>query len=262
MTRELSPAERAKFVAARQALSYVEPGMRIGLGTGSTAAWFLRLLAERVKAERLDVIGVPTSLQTGGMAERLGLKLTTLDEAGWLDLTVDGADEIDPALNLIKGGGGALLQEKIVATASDRMVVIADESKQVAALGAFPLPVEIVPFGWETTKAIVEETLESCDVGGRKATLRMNRDEPFITDEGHFIIDLHLLHIGKPRELSVLLNQVPGVVDTGLFLGIADVALIGTALGEVKVIDLDAGESVFAAAGTDDEDNMFRRPDE
>ncbi|HEU0221001.1 MAG TPA: ribose-5-phosphate isomerase RpiA [Paracoccaceae bacterium] len=259
MTRELSPSDRAKFVASRHALSLVEAGMRIGLGTGSTAAWFLRLLADRIRQEKLDIVGVPTSLQTGEMAERLGIPLTTLDEAGWLDLAVDGADEIGPNLTLIKGGGGALLQEKIVATASDRMVVIADETKLTASLGAFPLPVEIVPFGWETTKAIVEETLEGCDVGGRKATLRLNRDEPFVTDEGHFIIDLHLMHIARPQELALQLNQIPGVVETGLFIEIADLAVIGYATGEVKVIDLDEGETVFAPRSREEEESLFRR---
>ncbi|MEO1000802.1 MAG: ribose 5-phosphate isomerase A, partial [Pseudomonadota bacterium] len=139
MTRPLPPADLAKLVAARRALDMVEPGMRIGLGTGSTAAFFVRLLGERVRARRLDVVGVPTSVRTGQLAERMGIRMTTLDDVGWLDLTIDGADEIDPDLNLIKGGGGALLQEKIVATASDKMVVICDDTKPVETLGAFPL---------------------------------------------------------------------------------------------------------------------------
>lgn len=262
MNRKIPPQERAKFVAARQALSYVQDGMKIGLGTGSTAAWFLRLLADRIRQERLGVVGVPTSIQTGRMAERLGIRMTTLDEAGWLDLTVDGADEIDPHLTLIKGGGGALLQEKIVATASDRMVVIADESKMVDHLGAFPLPVEIVPFGWETTKAIIEEALEGADVAGHKSTLRLNRDEPFVSDEGHFILDLHLLHIRKPQELAVMLNQIPGVVETGLFIEIADVAILGRTTGETRIIDLDSGETLLAPVAPDEEESLFRRLDD
>ncbi len=143
----------------------------------------------------------------------------------WLDLTIDGADEFDANLNLIKGGGAALLQEKIVATASDRMIVIADAAKEVAQLGAFPLPVEVIPFGWQTTKALVEETLVGLDVLGRDVTLRMNGDSPLVTDEANFIIDLHLKRIGNPRQLALVLNQIPGVVENGLFIDICDVVV-------------------------------------
>ena len=238
MPRPLTDADLAKRAAAMRALDWVEDGMRLGLGTGSTADWFVRALGERIKAGELrKVVGVPTSLRTGELAEREGVRLTTLDEAGWLDLTVDGADEIDPALNLIKGGGGALLQEKIVACASDRMVVIADGSKRVATLGAFPLPVEIVPFGWETTKAVVEELLASADVDGRATTLRLKGDAPFITDGGHMILDLHLRRIGAPGALSALLVAVPGVIDTGLFIDIASAAVIGHADGATEVLE-------------------------
>ncbi len=237
MSKPLSDADLAKQVAATRAVDYVEDGMRLGLGTGSTADWFVRALGERVRAGGLrGVVGVPTSLRTGELAERVGVRLTTLDEAGWLDLTVDGADEIDPALRLIKGGGGALLQEKIVACASDRMVVIADASKAVEALGAFPLPVEIVPFGWETTKAIVEELLEDADVDGRASSLRLAGDTPFITDGGHMILDLHLRRIGAPAALAGALIAVPGVIDTGLFIDIADTAVIGHANGATEVL--------------------------
>lgn len=265
MVRELSAPDRAKYAAAAAALAEVQDGMRIGLGTGSTAAWFLRLLAERRKAEKLRLDCVPTSLQTGQIAERLGIPLTTLDDAGWLDLTVDGADEIDPRLTLIKGGGGALLQEKIVASASDRMVVIADDSKFVRALGAFPLPVEIVPFGWETTKAIVEEALQGADVGGHRTTLRLRRDEPFLTDEGHFIIDLHCLHLRRPGEVAAMLNMIPGVVETGLFIDIADVAILGDGAGGVRRIEAaEAGSLVDPPAEGDaaeaEGESLFRRP--
>jgi ribose 5-phosphate isomerase A len=238
MTKQLSSSDIAKRAAALRALEYVEPGMRLGLGTGSTAAWFVELLGRRVREEKLDVIGVPTSERTGDLAESVGVRLTTLDEAGWLDLTVDGADEFDADLNLIKGGGGALLQEKIVANASNRMIVLADKSKRVEVLGNFPLPVEIVPFAWETTKAIVEEKLERHDVDGRVATLRLRRDEPYLTDCGHFIIDLHLKAIRDPRALALMLNQVPGVVDNGLFIDIADAVIVGHGDGGADVIGL------------------------
>jgi ribose 5-phosphate isomerase A len=167
MAADLSPIDQAKFVAARRSVDFVESGMKLGLGTGSTAAWMVRCLAERVREEGLSVTCVATSSRTADLARHLGLKVVGLDETKWLDLTIDGADEFDANLNLIKGGGAALLQEKIVATASDRMIVIADAAKEVAQLGAFPLPVEVIPFGWQTTKALIEETLYSA-----------GRDEP------------------------------------------------------------------------------------
>jgi ribose 5-phosphate isomerase A len=239
MAAELDRSEIAKRAAARAALDEVEDGMRLGLGTGSTAKWFVELLGARARRERLDVTCVPTSVRTARLAEKAGLRLTTLDEAGWLDLTVDGADEVDGDLNLIKGGGGALLQEKIVATASDRMIVIADPSKRVDVLGAFPLPVEIVTFGWETTKAIVEETLEELDVGGRLTTLRLDRDEPFLTDCGNFIIDLHLKRIGDAEETAAALLSIAGVVETGLFVDVADTVIVGHGDDRVETFSLD-----------------------
>ena len=239
MAAQLDRSEIAKRAAAAAALEEVEDGMRLGLGTGSTARWFVELLGERVKRERLDVTCVPTSVRTARLAEKAGLRLTTLDEAGWLDLAVDGADEVDPDLNLIKGGGGALLQEKIVATASDRMIVIADASKTVERLGAFPLPVEIVTFGWETTKAIVEETLETLDVGGRLTTLRLDRDEPFLTDCGNFIIDLHLKRVGDAEDVAAALNMIAGVVETGLFVDVCETLIVGHGDESVEVTTLD-----------------------
>ena len=238
----MSAGERAKKASAMRALRYVESGMRVGLGTGSTAAWLVKLLGEKARQGGFDITCVATSSRTADLAVECGLKITTLDEAGWLDLTIDGADEFDPNLNLIKGGGGALLQEKIVATASDKMIVIADPSKEVPQLGAFPLPVEIIKFGWETTKAIVEEMLESADVAGRQATLRLNRDEPFVTDEGHYIIDLHLRRIGEPAKLSALLNRIPGVVENGIFVNIADAIVIGQEDGGARVIPEEGGD--------------------
>ena len=245
MPTQLDPADRAKFAAAERALAFVEDGMRLGLGTGSTAAWFVRLLGERIKNDGLDVTCVPTSSRTRDLARSVGIPITTLDEIGWLDLTVDGADEFDPNLNLIKGGGGALLQEKIVATASDQMMVISDDTKQVAHLGAFPLPVEVVKFGWETTKAIIEDTLSETEVAGQKVTIRLSQKKPYITDEGHYILDLHLHKIGSPKVLGLLLNQIPGVVEHGLFIDVADAVCIGYASGEARVLqpDLDMAEA-------------------
>jgi ribose 5-phosphate isomerase A len=243
MPAELSPIDKAKFLAARRAVDYVRPGMRVGLGTGSTSAWMVRCLAERVREEGLRVTGVPTSRRTAELATQLGLRVVSLDEAKWLDLTIDGADEFDPDLNLIKGGGAALLQEKIVATASDMMVVIADPAKEVAQLGAFPLPVEVIPFGWQTTKALVEETLVAMDVLGREVTQRMTGDRPLVTDEANYILDLHLKRIANPRQLALVLNQIPGVVENGLFIDICDVVVIGHADGRVTIRDINAGTS-------------------
>jgi ribose 5-phosphate isomerase A len=241
MTADLSPIDKAKFVAARRAVAFVEDGMRLGLGTGSTAAWMVRCLAERMRDEGLRVTGVPTSSRTAQLARHLSIPIQSLDEAKWLDMTIDGADEFDADLALIKGGGGALLQEKIVATASDRMVVIADAAKEVAQLGAFPLPVEAIPFGWQTTRALIEETLVGLDVLGRDVTLRMNGDAPFVTDEGNYILDLHLGRIGNPRQVSLVLNQIPGVVENGLFIDICDVVVIGHGDGRAEVRDINEG---------------------
>jgi ribose 5-phosphate isomerase A len=257
MVAQLSPIDTAKFVAAKRAVAYVQDGMKVGLGTGSTAAWMVRCLAERVREDGLQISGVPTSTRTAELGRQLGLKIITLDEARWLDLTIDGTDEYDPDLNLIKGGGGALLQEKIVATASDRMIVIADATKMVEHLGAFPLPVEIVPFGWQTTKALVEEMLDSLDVIGQTGSLRMNRDTPFVTDEGNYILDLHLGRIGNPRQLSMVLNQVPGVVENGLFIDICDIVVTGHGDGRVEVTDITEGTHEEDRIALADAPNVF-----
>lgn len=241
MTDNLSPIDKAKFVAAKRATQYVQSGMKVGLGTGSTAAWLVKCLGEMVRDEGLRIKGVPTSTRTAELARQVGIEVITLDEAKWLDMTIDGADEFDADLNLIKGGGGAQLQEKIVATASDQMVVIADISKQVETLGAFPLPLEVIPFGWQTTKTLVEEALIGMDVLGRTTSLRMKGDAPFITDEGNHILDLHLNRIGNPRQLSLVLNQIPGVVENGLFIDICDVVVIGYGDGRVEVRDINEG---------------------
>ncbi|APX89319.1 ribose 5-phosphate isomerase A [Brevirhabdus pacifica] len=258
MPADLSPSDKAKFLAAKRAVDYVKDGMRVGLGTGSTAAWMVRCLGERIREEGLKITGVPTSRRTYDLAQQVGVPVATLEETRWLDLTIDGADEYDSQLNLIKGGGGALLQEKIVATASDQMIVIADITKQVETLGAFPLPVEVIKFGWQTTKLLIEETLINMDVMGRECSLRMNVDEPYITDEGNYILDLHLRRIAKPSQLSLVLNQIPGVVENGLFIDICDVLVIGHQDGRVEVRDINNGTVENERIDILEEDNLFQ----
>jgi ribose 5-phosphate isomerase A len=257
MPAELSTIDKAKFLAAKRATEFVEDGMKIGLGTGSTAAWMVRCLGERIREEGLRVVGVPTSRRTAQLARQVGVPITTLDEAKWLDLTIDGADEFDPYLNLIKGGGAALLQEKIVATASDQMIVIADAAKEVVQLGAFPLPIEVIPFGWQTTKALVEETLVSLDVLTRDVSLRMNGAAPLITDESNYILDLHLSRISNPRQLALVINQIPGVVENGLFIDICDIVVVGHADGRVTVRDINSGETEEERLEILASDNVF-----
>ncbi len=257
MSGELSPIDKAKFVAAKRAAELVEDGMRVGLGTGSTAAWLVRCLGEMVREDGLKITGVPTSARTAELAREVGIEVITLDEARWLDLTIDGADEFDGDLNLIKGGGGALLQEKIVETASDQMVVIADKAKEVEMLGAFPLPIEVIPFGWQTSQALVEETLISMDVMGRSSTLRMNGASPYVTDEGNHILDLHLNRIGNPRQLALVLNQIPGVVENGLFIDICDTVVIGYGDGKVEVRDINEGTIETDRIDFVETDNLF-----
>lgn len=257
MPAELSPIDKAKYVAARRATAFIEDGMKVGLGTGSTAAWMVRCLGERVRDEGLRITGVPTSSRTADLARQLGITVVTLDEAKWLDLTIDGADEFDAQLNLIKGGGAALLQEKIVATASDRMIVIADAAKEVAQLGAFPLPVEVVPFGWQTTQRHIEELLISMDVLGRQTSLRRNGSTPLVTDEGNHIIDLQLNRIGNPRQLAAALNQIAGVVESGLFIDICDIVVIGGSDGRVEVRDAAGGTLAQERIDVPDGSNIF-----
>jgi ribose 5-phosphate isomerase A len=257
MTAELSPIDKAKFAAALRSVDFVEDGMKLGLGTGSTSAWMVRCLADRVRKEGLKVTCVATSKRTADLATEQGLKVVKIDDVRWLDLTIDGADEFDQNLNLIKGGGAALLQEKIVATASDRMIVIADAAKEVAQLGAFPLPVEVVPFGWQTTKALIEETLYSLDVLNREVTLRKARNRPLKTDEKNLILDLHLKRIGNPRQLALVLNQIPGVVENGLFIDICDIVVIGNGDGRVTVRDINSGRIEDAAVDVTQSANIF-----
>jgi len=217
-------ASELKVEAARTALAHVGDGMRLGIGTGSTAEAFVRLLAEKV-ATGLSVVGVPTSERTAALCLELGVPLSTLEETPELDLTVDGADEIDPDLALIKGGGGALLREKIVAAASRRMIVIADSSKLVDTLGRFPLPVEVNRFGLRATEIAVVAAAARLGLSG-PVTLRMTGSVPFVTDGGHFILDASFGRIRDTRALSNALHAIPGVVEHGLFIGLASAAIV------------------------------------
>jgi len=231
----VTDAEKLKHAAAARAVEFVRPGMRLGLGTGSTAKHFVALLAERVRGG-LDVVGVPTSEATRADAERQGVPLTTLDETPELDLTVDGADEIAPDLSLIKGGGGALLREKIVAAASARMIVIADESKFVAVLGRFPLPIEVVPFGLAATCRAVEAAAQACGCPGAASPRKTREGHAFVTDGGHLILDAALARIPEPASLARRLAAIPGVVEHGLFIGLAQIAIIAGSDG-VRIVE-------------------------
>lgn len=226
--------EAMKEKAAQRALSEVRAGMRLGLGTGSTAALFIAGLG-RLVAQGLDVICVPTSEKSHAQAESLGIKLTTLDETPELDLGIDGADEIGPALSLIKGAGGALLREKIVAAACKRFVVIADDSKVVATLGRFPLPIEIIPFGARVTRQAIIDVARGLGLSG-EIKLRSRPDgATFVTDGGHFIFDAAFGAIPEPDALALRLNQIPGVVEHGLFLGMAQQAYVAGADGVAEM---------------------------
>ena len=229
------PMDEYKRAAALKALEYVTDGMKVGIGTGSTADHFTRALGEAVE-NGLRVIGVSSSVRTGALARECGIPLVDIDAAGTLDLTVDGADEIDPEMRLIKGGGGALLREKIVAAASNRVLIIADESKTVAQLGAFPLPVEISQFAWKTTSRRIRDSLSRFDVGNVAIALRRNKNRSiFITDGGHYILDCDLKRIGDPDGLGAFLDSIPGVMEHGLFIGMASAAIIGGASG-VRIV--------------------------
>jgi ribose 5-phosphate isomerase A len=218
-------SEAQKRAAAARAVEFVRSGMRLGLGTGSTARHFVELIGERVR-DGLDIVAVPTSQATKADAERCGIALTTLDETPQLDLTVDGADEIAPDLSLIKGGGGALLREKIVAAASARMIVIADESKWVPVLGRFPLPIEVVPFGLGATQRAVERAIGSAESAEVFALRRGKDGHAFVTDGGHWIVDAALGRIDDPKAMAHALASVPGVVEHGLFIDLAQTAIV------------------------------------
>jgi ribose 5-phosphate isomerase A len=227
--------DELKRQAAARALEHVQDGMKLGLGTGSTAKHFVDLLGERVRAG-LKVLCVPTSEATRLQAAECGIPLTTLDEVDRLDLTVDGADEIDHALDVIKGGGGALLREKIVAAASDRMIVIADESKWVETLGRFPLPVEVIPFGLAATRRAIGKAFAETGNSGQMAVRQGKDGHVFVTDGGHWIVDAHLGRIMDAARLAGLLTSIPGVVEHGLFIGLAGTAVLAGSQG-IRVVE-------------------------
>ncbi|HTS38519.1 MAG TPA: ribose-5-phosphate isomerase RpiA [Candidatus Solibacter sp.] len=210
--------DQEKEAAARASLEFIADGQVVGLGTGSTAAYFIKLLAERVK-EGLKIRGIPTSVRSGELAASLGIPLTTLDECLEIDVTVDGADEVDPQLRLIKGGGGAMLREKIVASATKKMIVVADATKQVQTLGKFPLPVEVIKFA----QALVAKRITAL---GASVEVRANSDgTPYLTDENNHILDCRFGQIRDADLLARELSEMPGVVEHGLFIGMASIAL-------------------------------------
>jgi len=220
--------DQEKQAAAREAVKLVEPGSIVGLGSGSTATYAVRFVAERVR-QGLEITAMPTSLKTKQLAEQLGIPLTTLEEHLQIDIDIDGADEIDPHLNLIKGGGGALLREKIIASASKRFVVVADSGKLVPCLGKFPLPVEVIPFAQPIVKTRIEAL-------GAKVSLRQYAyGNPYVTDEGHHILDCTFGRIEDPPALARKLHEIPGVVEHGLFIGMAELALVGKDGGVILV---------------------------
>ena len=224
-------SDKAKHNAALEALQLVENGMTLGLGTGSTAVWFVKELGQRVK-DGLQVQGAPTSKSTEKLAQEVGVPLVDLDTAPQIHLTVDGADEFDNELRLIKGGGAALLREKIIADASDRMVVIADATKAVDQLGKFPLPVEVNPFGLQLTRKRISDELTLAGMNDIDIVLRMQADgAPLITDGGHHILDVHCKAIPDADWLDQLLTRIPGVVEHGLFVSLADAVIVGTDTG-------------------------------
>jgi ribose 5-phosphate isomerase A len=222
------PHDAEKEVAARASLDFIRDGAVVGLGSGSTATDVLRLLGERIRAG-LKILGIPTSRKTAELAATQGIPLTTFDQIQQIDVTIDGADEFDPQLSLIKGGGGALLHEKVVASASRQVVIVADSSKQVPVLGMFPLPVEVIAFA----ESLVRKRIEAL---GASVVLRQSNGRPFVTDEGHHILDCSFGQIPDPPSLALKLNDMPGIVEHGLFVGIATVVLIarGNDVTELK----------------------------
>lgn len=235
MIADLSPSDRSKYACALQASKLVESGMKVGLGTGSTAYWLVHHLAKRVRDEDLKFVGVPTSMRTRDQAHAEGIPLISMDDAGKLDITIDGADEFDQSMNLIKGGGGAHLREKIVAFGSDLMVVIADENKKVEKLGRFPLPVEVLKFGSASSQMKIEELLITREYKDFDVKMRMKDEKPFITDEGNYIFDLKLNEIEDPKGLCGDLNIIPGVVENGLFIDVCSAVIVGHSDGTAEI---------------------------
>ena len=231
-----SAQDEAKRAAAAKAIeTFLRDGMTIGLGSGTTSRWFVRILGERVTSG-LRVTGVPSSKSTGQLAQEVGVPLADLNDVSQLDLTIDGADEIDGKGRMIKGGGANLLWEKIVATASKRMVAIVDESKVVERLGRFPLPIEVVPFAWRSTERHLQRLFKDEGFADVRIDVRGSLQEPLITDSGHYLLDCHLRAIPEPESLAAKLNLIPGVVEHGLFINIATDAVVGHSSGEAEVV--------------------------
>lgn len=224
----VDPVVRAKTNAALAALEFVKDGMVVGLGSGSTAEIFIAALGKRVKTDGWTIKGVPTSEASAKAARTAGIPLAPIDEVAGVDVDVDGADEVDPAFNLIKGGGGCLLREKIVAAASKQFVVIVDPKKRVPTLGAFPLPVEVDRFGWTLTAKLVEAALRGAGAGAFTPRRRAGKDgAPFVTDGGHYILDCAVGSLPDPGRAAAAIADLPGVVDHGLFLGLTSVLIVG-----------------------------------
>lgn len=216
--------ERFKQMAAEKAVEEIQPGTVVGLGTGSTVYYVLLALGQKVR-DGLNITGIATSEQTEMISAEQGIPLSTLADHPVIDLTIDGADEIDPTLNLIKGGGGALVREKIIANASKRLIIVADDSKLVSVLGmTFALPVEVLQFGWEATQTAVNNICE-------ESTIRLSGGKPFLSDNGNYILDCHFEAISQPAQIELQLNNLPGVVENGLFVSRADKAIIGATTG-------------------------------
>ena len=228
--------DKAKVAAAKEALTFIRSNMVIGLGTGSTAKIFVDLLAKKFFSEKLDIEVLSTSSKTEIQAKNLGLPLTQIDKVPKIDIVIDGADETDMNLNLIKGGGGALLQEKIVASNSNKMIVIVDSGKVVENLGKFPLPIEIVKFGCNSTKKQIEKKLYEIGYSNFSMNWRKEKNNFFITDEKHYILDLNLNKIKDPNFLHETINHIPGVVEIGLFIQIANLVIVGDEKGNIKFI--------------------------
>ncbi len=217
--------ESLKKAAAIQAVEFVRDGMVVGLGTGSTAKHAIFALGEKVRAG-MTLLGVPTSEETATLARQQGITLVEADDAWVIDVAIDGADQVDPCFNLIKGGGGALLKEKIVAASAKQFIVLVDHTKRVPVLGgSFPLPIEVIPFGWGNTARAIEAVAQS------RVVLRERNGSPFHTEAGHLIVDVHLSRIDSPRELEIALKMIPGVVETGLFVGRTNLLIVGTPNG-------------------------------
>ena len=233
------PQDQAKLAAGHKAIdTYLRDGMRIGLGSGTTSHWFVRALGQRIRRDGLDIAGVPTSNATRDIALEVGVPLLDLNDVEYLDLTIDGADEIDRAGRMIKGGGACLLWEKMVARPSRRMVAVVDDSKVVDRLGAFPLPIEVIRFGWRSTQRELAKLLAEFGHADARIALRGGEAAPIQTDSAHYILDCHLGRIDDPDHLAPRFNEIPGVVEHGLFVGIAHEIVIGHADGSAEVIKL------------------------